>query len=115
MTTLNHNSTPAEVAAAMLDFYAGDPNRWTQGAFCRDASGDSTNDNSKATCWCAVGCLYQLTNRVDGDREVLKLQNELISVLESTLGIESLVDWNDGRGSFKDFTICLQSIVDANP
>ncbi len=65
-----------------------DPERWTQGAFARDAEGHSTPPCSPdAVCWCATGALRQVCPE--------GLSQEVFLALEPTGSPESV---NDDEG-----------------
>lgn len=45
----------------VYELYGNDPNKWTQGRFCRDAAGNGTSLNSgNDVCWCASGAFQKI-------------------------------------------------------
>lgn len=83
-----------EAVAAVLERAADRierPGAWTQGAYARDAGGDSVEANStSATCWCADGAL----NVETGDYDIL-LYASALSALGGSVPLNCVVAWND--------------------
>lgn len=52
--------TPAEILRRARDRIAT-PERWTQGAYRRDANGKKCNPD-EAVCWCSVGAITSICN-----------------------------------------------------
>lgn len=87
--------TKQELARKLLEFYRGDPARWTKQALARRADGAKTTARDMdAVCWCAVGaCTYlqlngravadawfDLVQRNDACRDFEEFQNKLLEV-----------------------------------
>ena len=72
------------------------PERWTQGHFARDASGNLVNSsNPAAVCWCVYGATMAAARRVGTTTEGAA---EADRALEETFGGDDLDIWNDAPG-----------------
>jgi hypothetical protein len=89
-----------EIARKLLEFYSNDSERWTRGAFARDATGYQCMSSEKvAACWCLTGAMYKLG----------------IDVLTgcNALGFEQWGEaeqWND-RSTFADVAALLTRVA----
>lgn len=86
LAKLRQDMRDAEAAAAVLAFYAGKPERWTQAAFARDETGRSLTSVNVAAgaSWCLVGACRVLDIHTDA--------------LARELGFARVLDmehWND--------------------
>lgn len=60
--------TPREILTAARALIA-EPERWTQGAYARDAAGVPVDDSAEtAICWCASGALFKFSSLPGADR-----------------------------------------------
>jgi hypothetical protein len=73
------------------------PDKWTQGAYAKDANGYAVVETSnKAACFCSLGAIYAANPRKEGtpNWDAQLAARDLASVV----GKQSIVNWNDEEG-----------------
>jgi hypothetical protein len=91
------------------------PEKWTKGAYARDANGISCSwkYNKSAVCWCISGaCSVIIPYTLDWHRRASRLEREL----EKYLPLLELVEWNDApERTFEDIHNVLNAALDGCP
>jgi hypothetical protein len=84
--------TPAEVLIAARNRIA-EPERWTKGAYARDADGRrlSSSNHPSATCWCLLGALEAIDSYARERLDAAYIIEDILDDISSA----SIALWND--------------------
>jgi len=96
-----HSMTPQSHCAFMADWFAANPERWTQGSFARDAEGCATDPGSPgAHAFCAMGLLQRFLGDARTYEHCLTLLTRAITPLETGGSVipRSIAAFNDTAG-----------------
>lgn len=105
-------------AKLVLDFYANDSKRWTQGCYAKrfpEATRSVPSDDPEATCWCIEGAgfaLDVLTGRTKTDAQTLTADLESALRLFTGNTHRNLPAWNDDPDrTFADIKEFLETVA----
>jgi len=77
---------------ALRDLFSLGPERFTTGAFARDADGKPCGPNDeRAVCWCLVGAIRKVTPE-------WRPGTDLYRLMRDELGLENISAWSDANG-----------------
>lgn len=102
-------ATVQEIAQKMLELFAGDPRRWTQGAMARDADGKSTTARSPdAASWCLTGARYRACRQLGAPQQH---DETFLDAVELRIRDE-IPHWNDDpERTFADIERLLKELA----
>ncbi len=86
----------ADVLDAAADLLAK-PGAWTRGQYARDDHGSPLQDgrNPAAVCWCAIGALEKVSDRLVGRKLVDPLQRIVANTSNKFGEYGHISEWND--------------------
>lgn len=92
-----------------LDRLFDTPDKWTKGAFAREADGRAvTTINTRATCWCFMGGLERVCFERYHDRVVANV----LYKIGATIGLNSIPGWNDrATTTFEDVKAVIHGAI----